>query len=611
MCGIVGAVAKETVVPLLMDGLTRLEYRGYDSAGIAVLKAHNTLQLAKVVGKVATLQALLDKTPMSGTAGIAHTRWATHGKPSERNAHPHIADDRVVLVHNGIIENHEVLRAEMISKGYTLVSDTDSEVVAWCIYDELKQGKEFLMAVQTVVNRLEGSYAICVMDTHQPDRIIAVRLRSPLVLGIGKNGFFLASDALALQKVSHQFVYLQEGDLVDMTPSGFKIYDANGKRIEREIFEQTFYQDSADKAGFPHFMLKEIFEQPKVVSDLLYNVTSQDHVLEEFFGVEASALFSKVDRIQIVACGTSYHAGLIGRLWIEDLLGIPCQVEIASEFRYRYRAKESGNCLFLTISQSGETADTLAALRSVGTEEYFANLAICNVPNSSLVRESRLVFMTNAGPEIGVCSTKSFTAQCVALFLLTLILGRRRGLRIKKEDFFIQALRELPNLIEKVLGISDKILHLAGKLHKKSHALFLGRGLLYPIAKEGALKLKEISYIHAEAYPAGELKHGPLALIDKEMPVIAVAVNDVLLDKLKSNFQEVLSRGGVLIVFATASCNLQVPENGEIIEIPEVNEIVSPIVYSVALQLLAYHIAVLRGTDVDQPRNLAKSVTVE
>lgn len=609
MCGIVGAVAKRDVVSILMEGLRRLEYRGYDSAGIAVVGDNNKLQRLRTEGKVGILQDLLKKSPMSGPIGIAHTRWATHGIPNERNAHPHIVGDRIVLVHNGIIENYESLRERLDKKGKELLSDTDSEIVACHIYEKIKTGNSILQAVQETVRELEGAYALCIMDTADPNRVIGVRNGPPLVIGLGADEHFLASDVLALQPVAKQFIYLEEGDIAEISHTFVRIFDKSGNLVERKIYNRTFSHDLIDKGGYRHFMLKEIFEQPTALSDTLAGRISRTQILEQAFGIGAATLFQKTRKVQIVACGTSYHAGLIGRLWLEKF-GIPCQIEIASEFRYRSRAIES-DTLFVTISQSGETADTLAALRGIKNTQYIGSLAICNVPDSSLVRESDLVFMTQAGPEIGVCSTKAFTTQLSALFLLALILGRHFGLDKTLIEKYLTQLRELPDIMSKTLKLAEPIQTLAKQFAHKSHALFLGRGLQFPIALEGALKLKEISYIHAEAYPAGELKHGPLALVDKEMPIIVTAPYDSLHEKLRSNLQEVRARGGELFIFADKACGFQNDATMHVIEMPEVCEILSPIIYTIPLQLLAYYVAVLKGTDIDQPRNLAKSVTVE
>lgn len=610
MCGIVGAIAKRDVVPVLMDGLRRLEYRGYDSAGIAVLDSKGLLARKRAAGKVSALQALLAQTPITGSIGIAHTRWATHGVPSERNAHPHIANDRVVLVHNGIVENFQALREPLIAAGYSFLSETDSEVVACKIAECLKVGGNLLSAVRETVQTLEGAYALCIMDAKDPDRLVGVRNGPPLVIGIGAGEHFLASDALALQHVTEQFLYLEDGDIAEICRDQINIFDKTGNPVERKIYRRAFNSGAIDKAGYRHFMLKEIFEQPDAIREALSGRLHKGYVLESIFGTNATEIFDKVEHVQIVACGTSYHAGMIGRLWLESLAGISAQAEIASEFRYRKRVLLP-NTLLVCISQSGETADTLAALRSTQNENYCGVLSICNVPDSSLVRESALVFLTNAGPEIGVCSTKAFTTQLAALFLLTVVLARRRGLEREKEKRLMQQLAALPEMIQHCLASAEAIQKLADFFQNKSHALFVGRGLQHPIAIEGALKLKEISYIHAEAYPAGELKHGALALVDKEMPVVVVAPHDNLLEKLKSNMQEVRARGGELLVFTTKSSGIEPAEGIHVLEMPEVPELLEPIVYIVPLQLLAYYVAVLKGTDVDQPRNLAKSVTVE
>ncbi len=551
---------------------------------------------------------------MHGHVGIAHTRWATHGVPSEHNAHPHIAGNRIILVHNGIIENYEALKAPLLQSGYPFLSETDSEVVAGSIAEKIHQGEDLLSAVRKTVQELEGAYALCVMDSQDPDRIIGVKNGPPLVIGLGQNENFLASDALALQRVTERFMYLEDGDIAEICRDHVNVFDCNEKEVERKVYTRTFQQDSVDKGGYRHFMLKEIFEQPNSIRETLVGRLHAGHVLEQIFGANAQKIFDKVQHVQIVACGTSFHAGMVGRLWLENLSGISCQVEIASEFRYRKRVLLP-NTLLVCISQSGETADTLAALRSIKNEGYTGVLSICNVPDSSLVRESELVFLTSAGPEIGVCSTKAFTTQLVALFLLALCLGKRRGLDLARERTLIEQLLALPDIIEGYFTAektSEKAVQNLAKLFaNKSHAIFLGRGAQYPIALEGALKLKEISYIHAEAYPAGELKHGPLALVDKKMPVIVVAPNDHLLEKIKSNIQEVHARGGELIVFTPKSTGITTSQGIHVVEIPEVPELFAPIVYTIPLQLLAYYVAVLKGTDVDQPRNLAKSVTVE
>lgn len=610
MCGIVGAVATRDVVPILMEGLRSLEYRGYDSAGVAVLGDDQSIQRLRAQGKVSILQDMLSQTSIAGLTGVAHTRWATHGIPSERNAHPHIVDKRLVLVHNGIIENYQSLKEPLISMGYQLLSDTDSEIVACHISEKLKEGDNLLEAVRKITQELEGAYALCVMDSNDPERVIGVRSGPPLVIGLGKEGNFLASDALALRNVAAQFIYLEDGDIAEITRKKVSIFDKAGKTVERKIYHRTFQKDAVDKGGYRHFMLKEIHEQPEAIRNTFNNGISAGRILAPIFGPKAQEIFNNVEHIQIVACGTSFHAGQIGRLWLEEIAGVACQIEIASEFRYRKRVLLP-NTLLVCISQSGETADTLAALRSIKSEPYCGTLSICNVPDSSLVRESELVFLTNAGPEIGVCSTKAFTTQLTALFMLALVLGRKQGLDPEKEKSLVQQLTEIPDCVKACLATEKAVQKIANLFNHKSHTLFLGRGLQFPIALEGALKLKEISYIHAEAYPAGELKHGPLALVDKDMPIVVVAPNDSLLEKLKSNIQEVRARGGELIVFAPKSSGIEPSEGIHVLEIPEVTELLAPIVYTVPLQLLAYYVAVLKGTDVDQPRNLAKSVTVE
>lgn len=609
MCGIVGAVAQRNVLGILIEGLKRLEYRGYDSAGVALIDAEQQLQVRKEMGKVASLQELLEQQPTKGTIGIAHTRWATHGKPSQKNAHPH-ASDNIAVVHNGIIENHDSLREELKGKGYSFASETDTEVIVHQVNDLVKQGKDLFSAVKTAVTTFEGAYALGVINTQEPDRLVAARSGSPLVIGVGIEEYFIASDQLALRQVTDRFIFLEEGDLVDIRNDQLRIFDASGEQVERKIVTLSEAEESADKGEYRHYMLKEIYEQPKVLRNTLQGRISKTQVLEEAFGAEAKAIFDQVESVQIVACGTSYHSGLVAKYWMEDWAGIPCYIEVASEFRYR-KVVVPKNSLFVTISQSGETADTLAALRSAKKAGYLASLTICNVANSSLARESDLSFMTLAGPEIGVASTKAFTTQLVALQLLSIALGRRHNLSSDKEQALVSALHQLPQLCEDVLALDDTILHTSEAFSEKHHSLFLGRGVQYPVAMEGALKLKEISYIHAEAYPAGELKHGPLALVDSDMPIVAVAPNDDLLEKLKSNLQEVQARGGKLFVFADKNSGFVNDESTVVINLPHVDDSIAPLVYTLPLQLLSYHVAVLKGTDVDQPRNLAKSVTVE
>lgn len=608
MCGIVGAVAQRNVTEILLEGLRRLEYRGYDSAGIAVLE-NNDIQVRKETGKVINLEKAIELSPTKSHIGIAHTRWATHGKPTQNNAHPHTSDN-IAIVHNGIIENHEVLRAQLKEKGYQFVSETDTEVVVHLINDFLSIEKDLCTAVKKSVALCEGAYALGVICHSENHKMIAARKGSPLVVGIGIEENFIASDQLALRQVTDQFLYLEEGDVAEITATSIVICDANGKIVEREKVRLSGNEQSASRGEYRHYMLKEIYEQPAVIKQSLQGRLGKERVLEECFGIEAKAIFDQVKHVQILACGTSYHSGLVAKYWIEAQANLPCSVEIASEFRYR-KAYIPEATLVITISQSGETADTLAALQKAKQEGVLASLTICNVPNSALVRESDLSLMTEAGPEIGVASTKAFTTQLVALQLLTIVLGRRNGLSQEKEAALVEELKRLPELCESVLTLDQEIEKVSEAFIEKHHALFLGRGMQYPIALEGALKLKEISYIHAEAYPAGELKHGPLALVDSDMPIVAVAPNDDLLDKLKSNLEEVQARGGQLFVFADTETNFKSTEDCIVIHLPKVPYRLSPIVFTLPLQLLSYHVAVLKGTDVDQPRNLAKSVTVE
>ncbi len=611
MCGIVGAVAQRDVVPILVEGLRRLEYRGYDSAGIVIVSGESTtLQRVRRQGRVADLEQALATSSLHGNTGIAHTRWATHGQPSETNAHPHICRHTVALVHNGIIENYEELRTQQRAAGYEFTSDTDTEVIVHQVYHYLAQHNDLLMAVQDSLRDLEGAYAMGVISTKDPQHLVAARRGSPLVVGIGIGENFIASDVAALLPVTQRFIFLEEGDIVELTREQITIYNVNGERVERPIRESELSRDAVERGRFRHYMLKEIFEQSRAITETLENRISGHRVLDEIFGAEAEKILAKTQSVLILACGTSYHAGLVARYWLESIANIPCQVEIASEFRYR-RPVVTPHTLVVTLSQSGETADTIAALKEAKRLDFGSSLAICNVPESSLIRESELVLMTRAGPEIGVASTKAFTAQLVALFLLIIILGRRRGLAAEGEARLISQLLALPSRVEQVLQLNSAIQALSEQFAEIRNALFLGRGTHYPIAMEGALKLKEISYIHAEAYPAGELKHGPLALIDADMPVIAVAPNNRLLEKLKSNLQEVRARGGRLYVFADRAADVQSGLGMEVLEIPPVEDETAPIIYTIPLQLLAYHVAVIKGTDVDQPRNLAKSVTVE
>ncbi len=608
MCGIVGAVAARPVSEILLEGLRRLEYRGYDSAGMAVWNGE-AIDRRRATGKVQSLADALEEQPLPGSLGIAHTRWATHGKPLEKNAHPHMSGPRLAIVHNGIIENFEVLKRELIKKGFEFTSDTDTEVVAHLICDQLNSGVELIDAVRNSVERLEGAFALGVMEQDNPDRLICARQGSPLVVGVGIGENFIASDQLALLQVTDRFIFLDEGDFACLTTEEVQIWDKNAQPVEREIHQYKHGVSAADKGEFKHYMLKEIYEQPTVVQATMEGRMANGRLLEQAFGADASEIFDQVKQVQIVACGTSYHAGLVAKYWIEDLVGIPCLVEVASEFRYRKVVLPEGT-LFLSISQSGETADTLAALREI-KDKVLASLTVCNVPGSSLVRESDLSLMTNAGPEIGVASTKAFTTQLVGLLLTTLALGRRHGLTEAKETEIVNALQTLPQKLEEALAMDADIEAMSAAFAEKHHSLFLGRGPLYPVAMEGALKLKEISYIHAESYPAGELKHGPLALVDKDMPVVTVAPKNGMLDKLKANLQEVQARGGELFVFAGDSKDLQQEEGVHVLQVPDVAPILEAIVYTIPLQLLSYYVAVLKGTDVDQPRNLAKSVTVE
>jgi glucosamine--fructose-6-phosphate aminotransferase (isomerizing) len=609
MCGIVGAVAERNVAPILIQGLQRLEYRGYDSAGVAIVQSDGKVQRRREVGKVVNLSNNLDADPIKGSLGIAHTRWATHGAVQQTNTHPHMSGNDLSLVHNGIIENYMALREELQSKGYVFASETDSETIVHLIHSCLGDDG-LLQAVRRAVKRLEGAYAIAVCWADEPDRIIAARSGCPLVVGKGIGENFLASDVLALKAVTDRFIFLEEGDLVELRRDSIDIWSIDNEAVLRADVRIEMAKDDLDKGNFRHYMQKEIFAQPQVLQETMEGRIGKQAVLEESFGVGAKDIFDRAEAITIVACGTSYYAASVARYWIEDLVGIPCQVEIASEFRYR-KIAVMPNTLFVTITQSGETADTLAALRIAKEAGYFATLTICNVPTSSTVRESDLAVMLQVGTEVGVASTKAFTAQLINLLLLTLLLGRRHGLAGDQEAKIVAGLRQLPDAIDSVLALDPVIAELAKQFIEKHHALFLGRGSLYPVALEGALKLKEISYIHAEGYAAGELKHGPLALVDDDMPVIAVAPNDDLLEKLRSNLQEVKARGGELFVFADADSAFETEAGVTVIHVPKIDPILAPIAYVVSLQLLAYHVAVHKGTDVDQPRNLAKSVTVE
>ncbi len=608
MCGIVGAVAKRNVVPILVEGLLRLEYRGYDSAGLVVVK-NSKLERVRSTGRVAELAEKSNKT--LGHIGIAHTRWATHGVPSERNAHPHMSKDLIAVVHNGIIENYEELRTLLTAQGYEFTSDTDTEVIAHLVHSFYSKSKNLLTSTQAALAKLIGAYAIGVVAADNPDQLIGARKGSPLLLGVGEGEHFIASDMSALLQVTQKVVYLEEGDVVELAQGNYRIFDAKGSEVIRPVNISELNNASVELGEYQHYMQKEIHEQPQALADTLESVCNSQTLIPGLFGAEAVNAFSQIDSILILACGTSHHAGMVARYWLEEVAGIPCVVEIASEYRYR-TSVANPKTLVVTISQSGETADTLAALNHAKSTGHQQTLAICNVPESAIIRQSKLRFLTRAGPEIGVASTKAFTTQLAALFLLTLVLAKQRGkLNQEQENQHLHDLRHLPSAVLAVLNLEPEIAKLAEKFADKQHALFLGRGLHYPIALEGALKLKEISYIHAEAYPAGELKHGPLALVDKDMPVIAVAPNDSLLEKLKSNLQEVRARGGELYVFADAQTRIHSSEGVHVMQMPEHAGFLSPILHTLPLQLLAYYVALQKGTDVDKPRNLAKSVTVE
>jgi glucosamine--fructose-6-phosphate aminotransferase (isomerizing) len=611
MCGIVGAIADRNIVPILIEGLRRLEYRGYDSAGVAILNGTGHLRRLRTVGKVRMLQDALSDNPVEGHLGIAHTRWATHGVPSERNAHPHISRDGIAIVHNGIIENHEELREELTKLGYNFTSETDTEVIAHRIHFHKQKLGDIFRAVRATVAELEGAYALAVVSEDAPDTMILARAGCPVVIGVGDNENFVASDVAALLPVTRKFIFLDEGDVAEIRRQSVRILDHEGNNAQRPIRESQLSADAAEKGDYAHYMLKEIHEQPRAVAQTLEERVAGGKLLEAAFGPLATEVFRRCEAVQIIACGTSYHAGAVAKYYIEQIARLPCWVEIASEYRYRNPVVPK-NTLFVTISQSGETADTLAALRMAKHSGYLSTLSICNVPESSLVRESELVLLTRAGPEIGVASTKAFTTQLAGLGMLVIALAKFHGTDPERERGLVQRLIEIPGLIEKTLHLDEAIKKLAQRFADKHHALFLGRGPMHPVAMEGALKLKEISYIHAEAYPAGELKHGPLALVDADMPVIAVAPNNDLLEKLKSNLQEVRARGGELYVFADPDSGIQSSEGVTVLTMPKhVSHFQAAAVYTVPLQLLAYHCAILKGTDVDQPRNLAKSVTVE
>lgn len=610
MCGIVGAVAERNVVEILLEGLKRLEYRGYDSAGVALLTPEGQLTRIRRTGKVQELVDAVGAQEALGSTGIAHTRWATHGGVTEENAHPHSSNERIAVVHNGIIENYLKLREELGAKGYFFASDTDTETIAHLVHSELENHETLLSAVQASVKQFHGAYGTVIMDKQDPSRVVVARSGSPLVIGLGLGENFIASDQMALLPVTRRFIFLEEGDVAEITRRSVSIYDAEGNPVEREIIESSVEHDAGDKGGYRHYMLKEIHEQPTVVRNALQNRMTDTGLVEGIFGEGAEEILNQVKHVQIVACGTSYHAGMTARYWLEQYANVSCNVEIASEFRYR-KSVVHPNSLLVTISQSGETADTLAALRLAKKLGYTASLTICNVPGSSLVRESDLAFMTKAGAEIGVASTKAFTTQLTAFLMLTLALGQHQGMTLADKENIVKALSSLPSKLEETLAITQGIEDLAEEFADKNHSLFLGRGDQYPIAMEGALKLKEISYIHAEAYASGELKHGPLALIDDEMPVIVVAPNNELLEKLKSNVEEVRARGGIMYVFADKDAEFESDDTMRVINVPHCDEPIAPIIYTIPLQLLSYYVALIKGTDVDQPRNLAKSVTVE
>ncbi len=610
MCGIVGAIAQRPVTEILLEGLRRLEYRGYDSAGVALLDSNQNIQRVRALGRVAVLEQKLQQQPATGTIGISHTRWATHGEPAERNAHPHISNDRVAVVHNGIIENYEILREQLINKGYHFQSETDTEVIAHLIDENLEFESSLLGAVKATIKQLRGAYALGVISPKEPDTLIAVRKGSPLIIGVGLGENFIGSDVQAMLPVTNRFIYLENNDVVKLSRYQIEIQDGNGNNVKRPIKESKACSLDSDLGEFRHFMHKEIHEQPSSVQNTLEGRLGRDCIHQCIVGENVLDTLKQVKEVQIIACGTSYHAGLIARYWIENMTELPCHVEVASEYRYRRQPHRDG-VLFVTISQSGETADTLAALEKAKENNALATLTICNVPESSLIRESDFSLLTVAGAEIGVASTKAFTTQLVCLQLLMGLLLQASGKNPKQVEKIVTNLKKLPILLEAAIGKEKEIEILAEHFIEKHHALFLGRGEQYPVAMEGALKLKEISYIHAEAYPAGELKHGPLALVDNDMPIIAVAPNTHLIEKLKSNLEEVHSRGGELYLFADKNAGIEQKENLHLIKMDEVPEILAPIIYTIPLQLLSYHVAVFKGTDVDKPRNLAKSVTVE
>ncbi|GGZ78665.1 MAG: glutamine--fructose-6-phosphate transaminase (isomerizing) [Paraglaciecola chathamensis] len=610
MCGIVGAIAERNVVEILLEGLKRLEYRGYDSAGVALLDGEGNLTRTRRTGKVKELADALHTHPSKGNIGIAHTRWATHGGVTEANAHPHFSSDRIAVVHNGIIENYQRLRSELAAKGYGFDSDTDTESIAHQVHYEIDQGADLLQAVHNAVKKFEGAYGTVIIDKNDPERMIVARSGSPLVIGFGIGENFIASDQMALLPVTRRFMYLEEGDVAEVTRTNVTVYDQDGQIVQRDIVESDIEHDAGDKAGYRHYMLKEIHEQPTVVRNCLQGRLGEHGISPNIFGQDADSILANIKHVQIVACGTSYHSGMTAKYWLEQYANVSCNVEIASEFRYR-KSFVHPNSLLVTISQSGETADTLAALRLAKSLGYSSSLTICNVPGSSLVRESDLAFMTLAGAEIGVASTKAFTTQLTGFLMLTLALGKHNGMSETDHKAIVDGLHSLPSKLEETLSLTQGIKDLAEEFADKHHSLFLGRGDQYPIAMEGALKLKEISYIHAEAYASGELKHGPLALIDDEMPVIVVAPNNELLEKLKSNVEEVRARGGIMYVFADKEAHFQSDNTMRVINVPHCSAAIAPIIYTLPLQLLSYYVAIIKGTDVDQPRNLAKSVTVE
>jgi len=610
MCGIVGAIAQRPVTEILLEGLRRLEYRGYDSAGLALLDEQHCIQRTRALGRVVALEDKLQQAPISGMIGISHTRWATHGVPAERNAHPHMSSDRVAVVHNGIIENYEILREQLVAKGYTFQSETDTEVIAHLIDENLELEASLFEAVKASVKQLQGAYALGIISPIEPNTLIAVREGSPLIIGVGLGEHFIGSDVQAMLPVTNRFIYLENGDLVKLSRHSIEIFDGEGNAVERAIIESKACSLDSELGEFRHFMHKEIHEQPQAVQNTLEGRLGRNRVKQCITGDNVLEILTQVKEVQIIACGTSYHAGLIARYWLETMTDLPCQVEVASEYRYRRQPKRDG-VLFVTISQSGETADTLAALEKAKENNALATLTICNVPESSLIRESDFSLLTVAGVEIGVASTKAFTTQLVCLQLLIGLLAQAQGDTLQSVKNIVTNLKKLPALLERAISQEKEIEALAEHFIEKHHALFLGRGDQYPVAMEGALKLKEISYIHAEAYPAGELKHGPLALVDTEMPIIAVAPKTALIEKLKSNLEEVRSRGGVLYLFADKNAGIKAKDNLHLIEMDTIPEILAPIIYTIPLQLLSYHVAVLKGTDVDKPRNLAKSVTVE